>query len=255
MKVSVDGVEFRYKSASVLEGITLELDGAGLTSIIGPNGVGKTTFLHCINRLLTPSSGTILVDDVDVKEYKTRDLAKVVGYVPYSGSKGFPLTVLDTVVMGRHPYSTIRSTKKDVKAAYETLDMLEISEFALRPFSDLSAGQRQKVMLARGIVQEPRILLLDEPTANLDIKHQMEVTKILLDLSRSKDMNIIMVSHDLNIAAKYSDRVVMMHQGKIFRVGTPAEVITSENLRTVYDVEAEITEHCGRPYVLLNGPL
>lgn len=135
------------------------------------------------------------------------------------------------------------------------LKMLGISHLAMRQFNELSAGQHQKVMLARGLVQEPKILLLDEPTSNLDIRHQLDVTKMLKRLSVEKGILIIMISHDINIAAKYADSVILMFQGKIFDVGTPREVITEDNLRTVYGVESRVIDDEGRPHVILRDAL
>ena len=255
MQVEADDVSFSYKDKHVLESITQGFDKGEIVSIIGPNGVGKSTFLHCLNRLLTPSEGKVLVDGRSVEDYSLKDLAKEMGYVPYSPASNFPLSVIDMVIMGRHPYSRIGSSKDDLKAVHAVLERLDIDDLAFRPFTELSAGQRQKVMIARGLVQEPEVLLLDKPTANLDIKHQMEVASLLKELSKSIGLSVIMVSHELNIAAKYSDRMVLLHQGRIFKAGSPWEVITSENIREVYSVDAEVIDHSGRPYVLLNKPL
>ncbi len=255
MQVETDGVSFAYKDKRVLESITLGFDKGEVVSIIGPNGVGKSTFLHCLNRLLTPSEGKVFVDGKEASEYSLKDLAREMGYVPYSPASNFPLSVIDLVIMGRHPYSRIGSARDDLKAAHAILEELDIEDLAFRPFSELSAGQRQKVMIARGLVQEPKVLLLDEPTANLDIKHQMEVAGLLKTLSENNGLSVVMVSHELNIAAKYSDRMVLLHEGRVFKAGTPWEVITPENIRQVYSVDADVIDHDGRPYVLLNEPL
>ncbi|MBO4797678.1 MAG: ABC transporter ATP-binding protein, partial [Candidatus Methanomethylophilaceae archaeon] len=195
MRLIIDGLEFGYSSTSVLKDVTLDANGPQLLSIIGPNGVGKSTLIHCINRILSPNQGTVLIDGENVSGISLKELAKKVGYVPYSANDAFPLSVVDTVLMGRHPHSTYKSLDKDLDIVYDTLRLLNIEHLALRSFDELSAGQHQKVMLARGLVQEPRILLLDEPTSNLDIKHQMEVTRILRDLSQQKNILVIMISH------------------------------------------------------------
>ena len=254
MQLKVDGISVGYKDKTVLTSISLDFDRNGVYSIIGPNGVGKSTFLHCLNRLISPSCGHIMVDEKELSEYHLRELARKMGYVPYSASGNFPLSVLDAVIMGRHPYSRIGSAKEDLRAAHSVLQRLGIDDLAFRSVSSLSAGQRQKAIIARGIVQEPKILLLDEPTANLDIRHQMEVTELLKELSDKEGLKVIMVSHDLNIASKYSDSMILLHDGSVFAIGTPEEVLTPENLRTVYGVDADVVEHNGRPYVLLNRP-
>ena len=255
MQIRIDNVEFSYTSAPVLNDISLDIDGPAFVSILGPNGVGKSTLIHCINKILQPTSGSVFIDGKDVKETSIKELAKQIGYVPYSANDTFPLTVVDTVMMGRHPHSKWKSLDNDLDVVYDTLKMLGISHLAMRQFNELSAGQHQKVMLARGLVQEPKILLLDEPTSNLDIRHQLDVTKMLKRLSVEKGILIIMISHDINITAKYADSVILMFQGKIFDVGTPREVITEDNLRTVYGVESRVIDDEGRPHVILRDAL
>ena len=251
MRLIIDGIEFGYSSTPVLKDVTLDANGPQLLSIIGPNGVGKSTLIHCVNRILSPNKGTVMIDGDKVNDISLKDLAKKVGYVPYSANDTFPLSVVDTVLMGRHPHATYKSLDKDLDIVYDTLRLLDIEDLALRSFNELSAGQHQKVMLARGLVQEPEILLLDEPTSNLDIKHQMEVTRILRDLSQKKGILVIMISHDLNIAAKYSDSMIMLAKGSIYAIGTPSEVITKENIKAVYDVESEVIESHGRPHLIM----
>lgn len=255
MELKIKDVSFSYSSVPVLHDVSFELGGNELVSILGPNGVGKSTLIHCINKILAPTSGTVLIDGKDVSEIKLKELAKQIGYVPYSANDSFPLSVIDTVMIGRHPHSKWGTLDKDLDIVYDTLRMLGISHLAMRPFNELSAGQHQKVMLARGLVQEPEILLLDEPTSNLDVRHQLDVTKMLKRLSREKNILIVMISHDINIAAKYSDKIILMHKGSVFDMGEPNTVITAENLRTVYGVTAEITKDDDAPHVILKDAL
>lgn len=255
MYLKIDKVEFEYSSVPVLKDICLDVEGAQFLSILGPNGVGKSTLIHCINKILMPTKGVVTLDGNNVKETPLKELAKQVGYVPYKSSDTFPLTVVDTVLMGRHPHSKWKSLDNDLDVVYDTLKLMKIEDLAMRPFNELSAGQRQKVMLSRGLVQEPKILLLDEPTSNLDVRHQIEVTKTLLDLARKKDITIIMISHDLNIAAKYADNMILMHNGSIYAAGTPHEVLTEENLRAVYGVESKLIDDDGRPHIILKDSI
>lgn len=251
MKLNVNGISFSYPSKSVLNDITFDFDGPQLVAILGPNGVGKSTLIYCIDRILKPSGGAVLINDRDTREYPMKELAKTVGYVPYASSDTFPMTVVDAVLLGRHPHSNWKSTRADVKVVYDVLRMMGIEDLAKRQFNELSAGQHQKAMLARGLVQEPQILLLDEPTANLDVRHQLGVTKLLRDLAHERNMLIVMICHDLNIASKYADSILMMKDGTIFAAGTSQEVITKENIETVYDVRCTVIDDEGRPHVIL----
>ena len=251
MIIDINGIEFGYSSESVLKNVTAKIEGPKFVSILGPNGVGKSTLIHCINKILSAREGTVMIDGKDVKEITIKEMSKIVGYVPYSSNDTFPLTVVDTVLMGRHPHSHRGSLDEDLDIVYETLELLEIQDLAMRSFNELSAGQHQKVMLARGLAQQPQILLLDEPTSNLDVRHQIDVAKLLKDLSVQKQILVIMICHDINIAAKYSDEIILMHEGTIFDVGTPKEVITEENLRTVYNVTSNVIDDEGSPHVIL----
>ncbi|MCH3978381.1 MAG: ABC transporter ATP-binding protein [Candidatus Methanomethylophilus sp.] len=254
-EIKIDGLTFSYSSTPVLKDITLDLTGPKFVSILGPNGVGKSTLIHCINKILSPTGGTVMLDGKDVKDITIKEMAKQVGYVPYSANDTFPLTVVDTVLMGRHPHSKWGSLDKDLDIVYDTLKMLGISHLAMRNFNELSAGQHQKVMLARGLVQEPKVLLLDEPTSNLDIRHQLDVTKMLKRLSDEKGILVIMISHDISIAAKFSDEIIMLRDGAIYAAGTPNEVITEPNLEAVYGVKSRIVDDDGRPHVILKDAL
>lgn len=255
MHISINGMRFSYSSTPVLDDITTEIDGPAFVSILGPNGVGKSTLIHCINKILTPTEGTVMLDGRDVAEITIKELAKDVGYVPYSTSDTFPLSVIDTVLMGRHPHSRWGTLDRDLDIVYETLKQLGIEDLSMRPFNELSAGQHQKVMLARGLVQEPKVLLLDEPTSNLDVRHQLDVAKMLKRLSVEKGILVIMICHDINIAAKYSDRIILLDEGRIFSTGTPEEVITEDNLRRVYGVTSRIIDDDGRPHVVLRDSI
>ncbi len=255
ISLDVDDLTFYYNQKKspvpVLKDVSIDFRGAQLISILGPNGVGKSTFIHCLNRILEPTQGAVTVNDVPIAGIPLKEMARLTGYVPYSSSDSFPLTVTDTILMGRHPHSKIGSLDDDLEAVEDALKLIGIEDLADRFFNELSAGQHQKVMLARGIAQDPRILFLDEPTSNLDIKYQLEITRMLRRLSRQKNMLIVMISHDINIAAKYSDNIMFLLNGGIYAVGKPSEVITEENLKVVYGVDARIIDDNGRPHMIL----
>jgi len=251
-EVSIRDLLYSYsEEAVILKGISMDIREPQLVSIIGPNGVGKSTLIHCMNKILSPVAGTVLVDGKEVKDYEIKELAKKVGYVPYTSTDTFPMTVVDTILMGRNPHRRWKSLHDDLIIARDVMEMMDITHLAMRPFNELSAGQHQRVMLARGLAQEPEILLLDEPTANLDIKHQMDVIRLLKQLSVKKGLMVVMISHDLNIAAKYSDNIIMMSKGQIYAVGRPADVITSENVKEVYGVDSEVIMAEGRPFMIV----
>ena len=251
MRIEIKDLGFGYSDVPVLKNINLDLNNPQFISILGPNGVGKSTLIHCLNKILSPSSGTVVVDGREVSEYTLKDMAKKIGYVPYTSGDSFPLSVIDTVLMGRHPHSNRRSNEADLEKVYEILKKLKMTHLALRSFDELSAGQHQKVMLARGLAQEPEILLLDEPTSNLDIRHQMDVTRMLRNLSHTQGIMVIMISHDINIAARYSDSIILMKDGTVFDVGTPEEVLTEGNIMEVYGVESRIITEDGHPHIIL----
>ena len=252
MKIDIENISFDYSPAArVLSEISLNIEGAQVISILGPNGVGKSTLIHCINKILEPTKGVVMIEDKDVSEYSLKEVAKKIGYVPYSSSDTFPLTVVDTVLLGRHPHAGWRTTDEDLEIVFDVLEKLGIQDLSLRYFNELSAGQRQRVMLARGLVQKPEVIMLDEPTSNLDIKHQLGISRTLKQLSRDEGILVLMISHDLNIAARYSDSIVLMHQGSVYAVGAPSEVLTEDNIREVYGVDSRIIDEGGHPYIIL----
>ena len=251
-EIVIDDLDYAYsKDVLVLKGINISLRNPQLVSIVGPNGVGKSTLIHCIDRILSPSHGTVMVDGKNVVEYPSKELAKKIGYVPYSAGDSFPMTVVDTILMGRNPHHKWKSLHEDMLIVEEAMDLMDIKPLAMRNFNELSAGQHQRVMLARGLAQQPQILLLDEPTANLDIRHQVGVTRLLKQLSVNKGIIVIMISHDLNLASKYSDNIIMLSNGGVFAVGKPEDIITAANIREVYGVESEIIESEGRPFMII----
>ena len=255
VKLKIKDVEFSYASVPILKDVCIELAASEMLGVVGPNGAGKSTLLRCIDRILKPQRGSILLDEREIKEMSRMELARKMGYIPQSSAQVFPATVFDTVLMGRRPHIGWRSSEKDMKKVLETLQLLNIKSFAMRDINELSGGQQQKVFIARALTQEPDVLLLDEPTSNLDIKHQLEVMDIIKNIVREKGIAAIMAIHDLNLASRYADRIVMMNGGEIFDAGDAAAVLTPENIKHVYDVEVEVPNHGGRPYIVPIRPV
>ena len=259
MKLKVKGLEFGYTSMPVLADVCLELAQSEMLGIVGPNGAGKSTLIRCINRILNPQRGRILLDENDIKKMDRIGLARKMGYIPQTASQIFPTTVFDAILMGRRPHIGWRSSEEDNEKVLDVLELLDIEDLAMRDIKELSGGQQQRVFIARALAQEPEVLLLDEPTSNLDIRHQLEVMEIIKDLVVKEGISAIMAIHDLNLASKYTDRVIIMKEGKIFDAGSPSNVLTPENIRSVYGVEAEVISRVdsngGRPYIVPIRPL
>jgi len=250
IKLKIKDIEFGYGSTPVLENVCLEVAPSEVVSICGPNGAGKTTLLRCINRILRPTKGSILLDGHEVKNMRMSEIARHIGYVPQSTANVFPVTVFDMVLMGRRPHLGWRSSEADIEKVVEILKMMKIENLAMRDFSGLSGGQQQKVIIARALAQEPNILLLDEPTSNLDIKHQLEVMEIIKNLSIEKGISVITAVHDLNLASRYADKIILMKGGRIVCAGSPASVLTPENILAVYGVEAVVKSELEKPYIV-----
>lgn len=249
-KLAVHHLRFGYHAANVLKDFSMTVGDGQIVSIVGPNGSGKSTLIKCINRILVPVSGNITVDREDVLKLNRKKAARLISYVPQNSMRVFPHTVFDVVLMGRRPHLGWKAGRKDENKVWEVLQLLGIEDSALLLFNELSGGQQQKVLIARALAQETGILLLDEPTSNLDIWHQIDVMEILRSLVRKKRLTAIMAIHDLNMAARYSDRVLMMKKGKIMAGGKPNDVLNRENLEAIYGIKADVRCMEEIPYVI-----
>lgn len=240
--IKAEKLSFGYREKKILRQIDTEFQPSLVTGVIGPNGVGKSTLIKCLARILTPESGTVVVNEQDIFQMKSRDLAKVEAYVPQSGSTIFPLTVLEYVTLGRKPYVEWSLTGEDHQIIADIMEYLRITSMQDKYLDEISGGERQKVMLARALVQQPDILILDEPTSALDIRHQLEVMALLKRIAAEKQCAVIVVMHDLMLVARYCDRVVLMKDGAVFARGMPQDTITEENIRAVYGITARILQ-------------
>lgn len=209
-------------------------------AIVGPNGTGKSTLLRCINGLLPCQQGRIYLDGHPINRLRGKRIARYLGYVPQDASSLFPFSVLDMVLLGRYPHRGHDRTSGDIQIAMEALRMLGIEKLAMRSLDKISGGQRQKVSIARAIAQEARVLLLDEPTSNLDIMHQLEVMGLLRRLVRDNSMSVVVSVHDLNLASRYADTIILLHHGRIVAMGDPEWVLSAENIERVYRMKVEV---------------
>ncbi len=250
MKLSINKLSFNYTDVQILKEITLEVGLGEMLSIVGPNGSGKSTLLKCINRILKTKQKTVTIDNTDLNQLNIKELSKLMGYVPQSSSSTFPFTVFDVVMMGRKPYIHWSVSDRDSEIVVNMLDFLGIGHLAMRHFNELSGGEQQKVIIARALAQQPKLMLLDEPTSSLDIKHQLEILCLLKSLSQSKERSVIVTLHDLNLASRFSDRMLMLKKGAIYAVGTPEEVLTEENIEAVYGIKAKVSSSViGKPQI------
>jgi iron complex transport system ATP-binding protein len=239
----------------VLKDTCLKLGDSEILGIVGPNGSGKSTLIKCIAKILEPRDGTIALDGTNIKELNLGEISKKIGYVPQNYQHSFAITVFDAILMGRKPHLNFKCCENDYEIVLDLLQMLHIEDFAMRDINELSGGEQQRVSIARALAQETGILLLDEATANLDIRHQLEVMNLLKNIVKNRNVSAIMAIHDLNLAARYADRAVMMKDGEIFATGTPSSVFTSETIRQVYGVESEIYSNQGKLFIMSLDPV
>lgn len=239
MSVKVQEISFWYNHEPVLRDISFDVEQGEFVSLIGPNGAGKTTLLKILNRLLIPQRGNVFIFGRDLNSYTRKEIAQVIGFVPQDNVFMFPYTVMEVVLMGRTPYlkGIGFESKKDIEIALEVMDLTKTIHLADKPITSLSFGERQRVLIARALAQQPKIILLDEPNAHLDISHQIEIFALLKTLATEKNVTIISVSHDLNLVASYSDRVILLSKGQIYSIGKPDVVLAKENIKDVYGVD------------------
>jgi len=256
VKITIKGLTFSYKSSKILDELDLLVGDSEVLSLVGPNGSGKTTLIKCIDRILTPM-GSILLDDREIERLSRQEIARMIGYVPQSSSTPLATTVFDTVLMGRRPHISWRVSDYDLDQVADILELLHLDHLAMRDFSQLSGGQKQKVLIARALAQEPEVLLLDEPTSSLDMRHQLEVMETISSLVKEKRISAVMAIHDLNLASRFSDKLVMLKGGKVYAAGSPDELINEGNISRIYGIEAVVMRSLDKPCIVplrsLNG--
>ncbi|MBF7084333.1 ABC transporter ATP-binding protein [Desulfallas sp. Bu1-1] len=248
MILSVDGVEFSYNSRPVLRDIKFEVNRGEFFAILGNNGAGKSTLLKCLNTILKPQTGTILIEKENLFVLSRREVARRLGYVAqrYESTR---FTVFDAVLLGRKPHIKWGTTARDLEIVRNVLGILGLDEFSLRYLDELSGGELQKVVIARALAQEPRVLLLDEPTSNLDLKNQFEVLKTVKRAVREQNIAAVVVMHDLNLALRFADKFLLLKNRTIFACGG-MEVMTPENIAGVYGVPVAVERLANIPVIV-----
>lgn len=239
MRISANAIKLSFKRSNILKGIDFELHDKEFLGIIGPNGSGKSTLLKCIYRILKPDSGVIYLDGRRLDEFSYRETALKMAVVAQHSNYNFDFTVLNIVLMGRTPYKKLLDgdSTEDIDIACSALKKVGLSGMEDRLFSTLSGGEQQRVILARALTQDTECLLLDEPTNHLDIKYQLQI----MDVAKTTRKTVIAVIHDLNIAAMYCDRIIVMNEGEIVALGTPKDVLTVERIYELYGVRSLVT--------------
>jgi len=252
-------LSFNYDRKVVLDGVSFEVRKGEILGILGPNGCGKTTLLKNLNKNLSPAGGCILLDGEDLEDIAKRDIARKIAVVPQTNEIHFAFTVRDMVAMGRMPFQGMLSGEnaEDKEIIDRAIERTGLTQLADRHINTMSGGERQRVIIARAIAQTPQIILMDEPTLHLDISMQFDALDLIRELAKESGLTVVIVSHDLPMVARYCDRILMIHDHRIHAIGTPEEVLTPDNMRIVFRLDAELQKDpkTGKNTVLLHGSL
>ncbi len=253
--LAIDKLRGGYHKQEIIKGISLEISKGDFLGIIGPNGSGKTTLLRLMSRVLKPQGGKILLSGKDIFFLDLKQFCCRVAFVSQDALINFSFSVFEIVLMGRIPHlkRLQAETKKDIMIAEQALIMTDTLHLKDKMINELSSGERQRVLIARALAQEPVLLFLDEPTAHLDIGHQVQILDLLRKLNRNENLTIVMVLHDLNLAGEYCNRVVLLDNGQVFQEGFPEQVLTYQNIEKVYKTVVVVNKNPinSKPYVLL----
>jgi iron complex transport system ATP-binding protein len=243
--IELEGVDFQYPGRKIFSGLNLSLEKGEILGLIGPNSSGKTTLLKLADGLLQPQRGKVLLDGEDLNRLSRSRVARYVAVVPQAMEVPFSFRGAEIVLMGRAPYLGRFGweKQKDLEVAREAMVLTDVDDLGNRPFWELSQGEKQRVLIARALAQEPKVILLDEPTSHLDINHQVEIHELIRRLNSERNLTVLHVSHDLNLAAEYCHRMILLHRGSIFSMGTPSSVITEENIRRVYQAKVSVEKN------------
>ena len=249
--LSVENLQFHYQGGpKVLKKINFSLGDGEFLAILGNNGAGKSTMLKCFNHIITPDAGEVLLNGENLLKMSAKEVARRIAFVAQN-VPDTQMTVHDMVMLGRRPYMSWAFTERDHEIVHEAMDRLKVSEFRGRFLNRLSGGERQKVMLARALAQEPKLLLLDEPTSSLDLKNQYQVLQIVKDICHETGISAIVVIHDLNLALRFCDRFLLMQQGEVYRYGD-AGILDREAIWKVYGVHGEVVSAGNQKVVIVD---
>ena len=248
--IEVKNLSFAYGKREILRDVSFRAESGEIVGILGNNGAGKSTLVTCLNRILKPKSGKIILNGKDAETLSKRELARYISYVAQKNEQT-QTTVFDSVLLGRKPYIKWSIGQEDIAVCDEMIERVGLSDMKLRALDELSGGELQKVMLARALVQQPKVLLLDEPTSNLDPKNQYEMMKLVRQVADEKNITVLVVIHDLSLAMRFCDKFLLMKDGKVFIYGDKS-VLTDENIFPVYGMHAYIEKLHGVDVVIMH---
>ncbi|MBV1820738.1 ABC transporter ATP-binding protein [Anaerosalibacter bizertensis] len=248
MTLLVNNISFSYPKKDVINNIAFSLRQGDYLAVLGTNGAGKSTLLKCLNKILKPQSGVVYINGIDSSRLKGPELAKNIAYVPQSHDCS-KKTVFDSILLGRKPYIKWDVTQRDIDIVENVLKLLNLENYSMRYTNELSGGELQKVIIARALVQEPKVLLMDEPTSNLDLKNQIEVLKTIKYIVNERKISAIVAMHDLNLALRFANKFLLLKEGEVFDFGD-ATILNSELIKNVYDIDVAIEEFSGIPVVI-----
>lgn len=252
MELVVKDISFGYnKNVNVLDKVSFSVRSGEVLGILGPNGTGKTTLLKCINNIIKYRSGDIYFNGQSLSGLNQIEMAKIIAYVPQYINNMFPASVIDTVSMGRLPYSRYGYSEEDRKIAFDTIRIMNLEKFAFRNIMEMSGGERQRVLIARAMVQQPKIITLDEPTSSLDLHNQLFILKLVSEIAKTNNISIIMTIHDLNLASMFCDNLLMLKDSHVFAYGKSQEVINEKNISEMYNVNTKVSFVDGFKHVRL----
>ena len=256
--VEVSNLSFSYGENNVLDDISFSVEPNCLVAVLGINGTGKSTLIKCLNKINKIDSGRVKICGDSIDQLSINDLAKLVAYVPQKVATSFPIDVYDVILLGRRPYINWNVSESDRKIVSSVIRKLSLEDFAFRKFHNLSGGEKQKAIVAKAIVQQPRVYLFDEPTSNLDLFNQYEILKQIKELvnHNGNPCSAIVAMHDINLASRFADKIMILHESKIFCYDEPRIVLNSDIISKVYRVDAEvsISEKLGKPMINILGP-
>lgn len=252
MELKINKLSFSYSHEKiVLKDISFAVEQGEFLGVLGTNGTGKTTLLKCINNILEPTVGGIYFGKEDITKLKQNEIAKIIAYVPQYANNLSPVTVIDFVMQGRIPYAGFSFSQLDKQIVLDVLQQFDLENYAFRKVNELSGGERQRVLIARALAQDPKIIILDEPTSSLDLYNQLFILEIIKEMGHKENLAVIMTIHDLNLASMFCDKLLMLTSGKVFAYGKSEDVLTVDNIKAVYNVQTAISIADGCKHVRL----